>query len=672
MKKLYNDAPFSIKKKGTSNEELATQLAQIPKQLNTLYNAGRIMESKLAPYVAWPFGCLFWDESTKKFGLFLNAKSEHNSTDGSLYFISKGIEESKYSNPVLVGTNAGNATLSHGAGILKNGDYLAIAKISNNGNEGVYKNNLYRSTDKGATWTENELKINGQTYNGAGWGDLYSLQNGRVISYTRELDGSKHYVLYSDDYGYTWNKSEVANPTGFNMAMETKFCQLSNGVIIAIIRADLFTPASPRNALFTKSTDNGNTWQPLQVSTLKDMTANNSAILRHADTKTLEIFYASRSQNLAGKGSLYQLVVSEEDAENNNFPDPTIMTYGTANPNFGYPAIAMSNDGLIEFMYYKEDVNGGTDIYRMVGQKGLGNVPKIKLPNVDKEGNEIPQSGEVFISTLIPINSDSYENGTLSAVVGQPAELQSSATRLRLKDFESVGASKKFKVNNNNTNFKINVRQFDVSYNNNGETGWVDDAIITTSTTTAYIKILIKKSDDSAISVSDLKNVKFSFDRYTESKVKRSLYDNGNEHQFYTGLYVNSTINNGTVTNVKNFNNLETSFANQTTLDARAFFMSTNSVDMSNYTKLKVNVIVSGLTGSCDASLRVYNKSNPTSSSDGRLALVTTTTNGSKTLEIDLTTISTVSPLYLALGVAKPGNTVDSSINAKFYEMWLE
>lgn len=112
---------------------------------------------KKGKYEAWPFGNAWFDKDTGKHCLIVDVKSSHTSTDGDVYFTSK-YDFGEFENPVLVAQHtSAYGCRTHGSGINAKGEYLALVLHYNSSGNGPL--HVYKSTDKGKTWTSRELLI---------------------------------------------------------------------------------------------------------------------------------------------------------------------------------------------------------------------------------------------------------------------------------------------------------------------------------------------------------------------------------------------------------------------------------------------------------------------------------------------------------------------------------
>ena len=149
------------------------------------------------------------------------------------------------------------------------------------------RSNIYfrRSYDLGRNW-EDPVQITemyDSYYSGMSSGNCVNrLANGRIIFMTNtceiytEVYGSPHvkvFVWYSDDEGYTWNRSDgvVVLP---NTTCEASVAVLENGDLLMSMRTRL------EGKIYQSiSTDNGNTWaQPVAVADLVTPSSTNTVV----------------------------------------------------------------------------------------------------------------------------------------------------------------------------------------------------------------------------------------------------------------------------------------------------------------------------------------------------------------------------------------------------------
>jgi hypothetical protein len=109
-------------------------------------------------YEAWPHDTLFYDTDTDEFVLFFNSKSQHGGVLDCKVYMAKKKGYADFIEPTLVAE--GDATAGRAcqaAGILANGNYMAIVEGDGTNNNGALL--IYESNDKGLTWTNRPLLI---------------------------------------------------------------------------------------------------------------------------------------------------------------------------------------------------------------------------------------------------------------------------------------------------------------------------------------------------------------------------------------------------------------------------------------------------------------------------------------------------------------------------------
>lgn len=369
--------------------------------------------SKNGRYEAWPYGNVFYDESIDKVCLVYNSKSTHTSTDGKVYFRSKS-DFGKMSNAILVASATLDADTTypgrrcHGAGIDKDGNYLALilhhGHLPSASGDGLLW--IYKSTDKGNTWSKSKAIVDGSELLTGECGSCYKLKNGRLLSFARlspsPSSGCK--IIYSDNNGESWNGYKL-NTGSAKEPLEGMFIELSDSSIYCIVRGTLFTGRFDvyENTYITHSNDGGVSWTPLEKLENIDMTLNNGCLIYHEDIKAIEMIYGSRFIKADGKGSLYQRIFTEAQLKKHDLGTENRIGQGASSSDFGYVGGCKSKQGVVNLFYYNGD-DSDTDIYNMEGTrevfKKVDGASTLTLPWGTLDGSEKPSYFNKFIGEV--------------------------------------------------------------------------------------------------------------------------------------------------------------------------------------------------------------------------------------------------------------------------------
>lgn len=623
-------------------------------------------------HASWTHGCVSYDEEDDKIIVFYNVKPSHVLTNNRVLMRKKDVE-GNFSD-IFVVANRINENIScktQSSGIAKNGDYISIVAHFDNTTGEVLGTWIYRSSDKGNTWTYSELKINGQSikaYNGDVTGFLV-LKSGRILTWACRESDRLVTVMYSDDHANTWNFASI--PTCY-FHTEPAWCELSDGTIICYLREtvdgnyDQKTPAR-----FTKSTDGGLTWDlPFVSQSILDFTNSNGHLIFHEDTKTVEFIHHSRFTQPDGYSSIYVSVANENNAKIDKMGEqirisrlaPHGKNINGSLGDCGYIGACKTKSGVITAFYYNGTYQNAQICY-LLGYKTVINRPRIEINQFTGEKN-LP----IGVFGIVPTYKEYFEQGTILLNVGSTDTLLADTTRIRLKDFVRVKPNTEYLLTVNDENFNVGVREYDTNFVNISDSGWKsEDYLFKTSLTTEFLKVVVKKTDDSNITPDDLKTNTFEINKYFRLNQKY-LYNNGNEHEFDTGNFSEVLATDG-ATGVKNSNNIQLSFPSTTAAPA-IIFMSQNAVDVAGFNRAKCKMIIDSVTGTADASIRFYTKVNPTSGYDGRVGFAKVDTAGAHELELAIP--DGYANLYVAFAVSKPDDGITSSISARFFELFLE
>lgn len=385
--KKVNDLVSSTDTKiDTRVSEITSQLDKNKNNINYSLPITKFTESKKAwqekskngRYEAWPYGNVFYDESTDKVCLVYNSKSTHTSTDGKVYFRSKS-DFGEMSEAILIASATLDSDTTypgrrcHGAGIDKDGNYLALVlhhgHLSSATGDGILW--IYKSVDKGNTWSKSKAIVDGSNLLTGECGSCYKLKNGRLLSFARlspsPSTGVK--IIYSDNNGASWNGYKL-NAGSAKEPLEGMFVELSDNSIYCIVRGTLYTGRFDvlENTYITHSNDGGLTWTSLEKLDNVDMTLNNGCLIYHEDIKAIEMIYASRLTQNDGKGSLYQRIFTEEQLKKHNLGVENRIGKGQSGSDFGYVGGCKSKHNVVNLFYYNGNYDD-TSIYNMVGNR---------------------------------------------------------------------------------------------------------------------------------------------------------------------------------------------------------------------------------------------------------------------------------------------------------------
>jgi len=316
---------------------------------------------KKGKYEAWPFGNAWFDISTGKHCLIVNVKSTHTSTDGDVYFTSK-YDYGNFDPPVLVAQHTSTyGCRCHGAGIDANGNYIALVLHYDSSNNGkIY---VYKSANKGVSWSASKMIIDGTDPTSGETGSCFLTKSGRLLTFNRLAPSPQSgcMIAYSNDNGTNWSGTTINNGTAPN-PLEGSFIELSNGNIYCVVRGNLYTGdyTQLQKTYITKSTDGGITWTPLAEMDDIDATFNGVAFVHHVKAKKVEMIYASRLLNHNGVGTLYRRICTETEFEAGYYGEEVkIGDGGSVGADFGYVATSISDKNVVNMYYYITDETDG-------------------------------------------------------------------------------------------------------------------------------------------------------------------------------------------------------------------------------------------------------------------------------------------------------------------------
>lgn len=197
---------------------------------------------KKSNYEAWPFSNCFYDASTGDICVAINEREKHADTNntGCVWFRKKK-ENKDFGDWILISNNLdGIGKRTHATGLCGNGDYISFIifqEVGGNGLDGTI--HLFRSTDKGDSWTdEGAIQIDGVSLQSDQVSGLYLMESGRLITASHKgsnIGTSNTFVMYSDDNGLTWTKSESSASVMNINDQECSWCEIG-GTLFMVTR----------------------------------------------------------------------------------------------------------------------------------------------------------------------------------------------------------------------------------------------------------------------------------------------------------------------------------------------------------------------------------------------------------------------------------------------------
>lgn len=363
-------------------------------------------------YTAWCPTGLIYDETRDVYAHFMNVRGSHYSTPDQIELWFNTIQPTslEHSEPVFVAKGA--TSVGAGGGFLgcciKNGVYYCF---------GDSVRGYCKSTNGGVTWTHHNYETGPDTN---AWG-CYVLSNGRMIMGT-DAGVKVNYCFISDDDGANWTKIEAnAVDTTYGAFDEPTFVEISEGVIMAIIRKEV-APSDPKARPYMRvSNDYGTTWSDaVEMQTVGFMNANNCNAFVHDDY--VELFVGCRipGTNSDYTGSMYTIkqyvldrgkgAVDEFEFVNTVFdykPETGLEDYGifSASTNdFSTPCIAIKSKAEALLMFYAPTRMGFT--HQLVA---VGNVPV--------DGYSIPSIVPTSFKASETLATDNKTAGTAPTIV---------------------------------------------------------------------------------------------------------------------------------------------------------------------------------------------------------------------------------------------------------------
>lgn len=328
------------------------QTAQTSVKMSNILQAGFLFEKPNSdqPYVGWPFYNVQYDADKNSIVFFVNSAYKHGDNgncDAYLGFLDLNTYEVTIT-LIETSESAGHGMYSCGFLIDTNGQYIFVCT----GDGDDYDSYIYKSTDKGVSWTSEIIDIT------APFG-LMQLSNGRYICHDNSKKG---YIYYSEDLS-TWTLTQISGG-----AYENCIIELDKGNLICLGRKSWqSTDTGVWNgnkiiepAIVSYSSDYGTTWgTAFESTTITEMSAGNCCGFYHETEQLVELFVTSRYPHGDTLGVVYQYIAKLEDVKVDNWGTPKVVCYSTAQvgQDFGYIGGCKDNNGDMHIMYYDGDAD---------------------------------------------------------------------------------------------------------------------------------------------------------------------------------------------------------------------------------------------------------------------------------------------------------------------------
>lgn len=316
------------------------------------------------PFASWTHATVAYDADTDDFVVIYNTSSGHAIEFNSVLLRKKKTDSDAFTAASIVASDKGNFTYKCQAfGIAANGDYVALVAKSVWGTSSFPETFIYRSTDKGVSWTSSLMQsggVNVTSFNGDVSGFLVTL-SGRILTFAVAPSPSfLSRIFYSDDNGATWQQSTIAgSPTDVT---EPAWCDLGGGNLVCIARAAVRFGGTTEKipAKFMTSSDNGATWSaPVDSASITNFTLSNGEMIPDYDTRTIEFIHHSRFTEADNFSSLLVSRASFDDALIDNFSTQVrigkLAAYtaiGTTSGDSGYVGAKRAANGVINAFFY--------------------------------------------------------------------------------------------------------------------------------------------------------------------------------------------------------------------------------------------------------------------------------------------------------------------------------
>lgn len=342
----------------------------------TVFSSAPQVLIQSAEYTAWPYNNLHYDSTRDKLWLIYTTGAQHTGENKQVEWVEIDRTTLTAGTPVVVSPEIDAPTAEgatcHAAAVLPNDDYLAVVRYTDAANA-VTRHEIRRSTDGGATWTDEGMP---QKTAGEGGGDialaaevgphgLYVTAAGTLLLSWLDADSEVVYYYRSTDNGATWALITTANPNyPSTTPLEPAFFQHpTSGRILMWHRAG--QSGSQPQPIYHYSDDDGATWSvPASAPTHFDMYNNPAAIVYHSDDDLVEMFVASRTSPI---GLITQCVATPDNAVAGTWGGRGILFGGSASKDFGYPAACRVGSKV--YLTWYNGSSSDTDIYLAVGDR---------------------------------------------------------------------------------------------------------------------------------------------------------------------------------------------------------------------------------------------------------------------------------------------------------------
>lgn len=289
---------------------------------NVIYLGELIKNPTGVDYMAWPLGCVKYDDIDDNVVIICSCNKTHTTTDeySGSYIVKVNCKTMIATDPIRLQDGDGNYLHNiSGFCILSDNTYLAIANYT-----------LYKSTDKGIIWDliGDLSNSTGETIESlinpiSSYRNMEILSNGRII--VGAWSQTEVFSLISDDNGKTWEATSMGSIASGNQ--EPCFCELDNGIIFSIIRKTMSAKYTKTNGYMTEpaimcySTDYGNTWEQWWESiSIPELSGTPAYIFNHKNEKQIEAFWVSRKEC-----NVYHASASYDGALKDGFSKPELI-----------------------------------------------------------------------------------------------------------------------------------------------------------------------------------------------------------------------------------------------------------------------------------------------------------------------------------------------------------
>ena len=320
-------------------------------------------------YIAWLTNDSFYDKDIDKVVCFYNARESHYGGTGTVNYRTIDKNDPRIVSDYKIAckpedvegqTASTNGMVTCSCAILNNGDWMILAKnhsASSNGIDKITTVEVYKSTDKGETWTNWSMKDsegNNVVPNIGGSYALIQTKTGRIL--TINYFSNQVRVYYSDDNGLTWNYSVVGNKSSYGndkLYFGASIIDI-DGTLMIIQRVNIREKDIP--SVISYSTDNGLTWSDF-VDSKTIINAGGSPVCAITHDGVVEVLYGERvAREGESGGRIYHTAATFKDALNDNFLPPKIIGHSNnTGDNFGYFGGCSDDNGNIHVFYYDDN-----------------------------------------------------------------------------------------------------------------------------------------------------------------------------------------------------------------------------------------------------------------------------------------------------------------------------